>query len=298
MAKDQSNMMIKGMDEKGQPITVEKEVWRKEVLPELLKEAWDDPNLLYGVITLAADNDMANDVIEAVKRAKELDPIFERGAAMCAVIHIRTGDYDQAEKVLNDYIKEHGKTSTILAALARVFGARGDDSRMNALLKEALSLDPNNESALSWYGKMAQDSGGNKGEEKVYTEVARLSGSWLAQCLLAHKSVEKKDKFEAVRLYEEALKNSNHGQAAVTMAGVDLASAGYVMEMINLLEKIYDPELHGLDAGFCLVKGYLETGQKTMGIITLNKLEETRPEMGEHIQELRQALAKLPGDRG
>ena len=297
MSAPDQDQMLKAYDENGNPIMVSKDEWKAEVLPVMIEEAGDDPNLLYGVITLATDNGMVKDILDAAQRAYELDAHAERASTMLAVVLFRANQIDRAEQVLADYLDTHGKSSMILSCMARVHFIRNEFEPMLDVLDQALKLDPNNEMALDWLVTYHGEKGDGAAAHKALEGVALIPGSWRAQTWMAHKAIEEKDKSQAVALYSEALKKSNYSQEAMTLAGMDLVAGGHIIEMIDLLEPDYDPDKHGVGPGWSLVQGYLHTGQKRRGILMLNKIDGIHPsQMNDAVVEARKELAKLPDE--
>lgn len=294
-SKDQK-MMLKGVDENGQPILVTAAEWRSEVLPIMIKKAWDEPSMLYGVITLATDNGMVADVLEAAEHVYTIDTIPERATTMLAIITLRAGNLERAEKVLGDFFDKNDKTAMTLSCQARLLQAQGKDDQAKQSLHDALAIDPNNEIALDGWSACHLGEGDERIREAL-ENIAATPGAWRPQTWLAHLAIERKDKSAAVALYAEAVKKSNSGREAVTLAAMDLGDAGYIIEMIDLLQELYNPDEHGVPPGWNLVQGYLQTGQKRRGILMLNKIDGLQPpEMTEAFQKMRQDLAKLPDE--
>lgn len=293
MPQNKDDRMISGLDENGNPEYTDKETWRTTVLPELKANAWDDPNMIYGVITLAADNGMAADIFDLAERAVEIDQVKERSHSMYAIVLMRAGELERSEKVVDDYAEKFGASSTMLSLKARHYMAKGENEKMADTLLAALKIDPNNEMALQWYSDAMGSKDDQSGKDQVLIRVAGFEGSWRAQTWLAHQAIEKKDKSTAVKMYMEAIEKSEAAVEPVTLAAVDLFHAGHVIEMIKLIEDVWDPQKHGPDAGISLVHGYIQTGEKEKAVVALNKVEGLRPDLGEQLQKIRQEIGKM-----
>lgn len=289
-------MFLKGTDENGKPIHVTRSEWKNEVLPELLRNTWDDLNMLYSVISLACDNDMPEKILEAAEHAYKSDPVTERAATMYSIVMIRNGRYEEAREILEGYIEKEGKSAMTLSCLARTLKLLDCKELFEKTLGESLALNPNDETTLSWWVESQREGKEEQNDVKALQEIARTEGSWRAQTWLAHMAIEHNDKVEAIDYYRQALENSQACQEAVTLSAMDLVHAGHTIELIDLLEQYYDSEKHEVDAGIHLVQAYIQTGQKTKGIRTLNKVEAKRPDLGEQIFKMRQTLAKLPSE--
>lgn len=296
MSEKEPKMMVKGMDEQGKPIMVTPEVWRDEVLPDLIQKSWDDPNMMYGVIALATDNGFSEQVLEAAQHSLETDPIRERASTMYGIVLIRSNQAEKSRDFLLEELKEQTTSAMLYSVLGRAKLTLGDIDGNKEALEKALDLDPNNEMALSWFEQALQGGEGAEAVVQMLQNVCEKDGSWRAQTWLAHRAIEAKDKATAVDYYEEAIEKSGTGVEAMTLAAIDLLTAGHVIEMIEMISDRYEPETHGADVGFCLVQGYLKTGQKARGILALNQVEGIRPELGEQIMAIRKELAKLPAE--
>lgn len=297
MSQDKEKMFLKGTDENGKPIHVSRDEWKDKVLPEMIEQTWDDLNMLYSVISLACDNDMPDQVLDAARHAYETDTIAERASTMYSIVLIRNGLYADALKVLEDYIQKEGKTATILSCLARTHKLMGQNDLFSQTLIEAIDLDPNDEIILTWWLENQREGQENPDDKAALLEIAKKDGTWRAQTWLAHMAIENNEKFEAIDFYKQALEKSDACQEAVTLSAMDLVQAGHVIELIDLMEQFYDPVKHEVDAGIHLVQAYIQTGQKIKGIQMLNHVEAKRPELGEQIFKMRQNLANLPDEK-
>lgn len=288
---------VGAIDKDGKEVEMTKEQWEKEILPTLLEKAGDNPNMLYGIIALAADNGMAEAVVETCRKAHELDAIPERGATTYAIILTKAGRLDEARQVLEKYISEYGKTDIILTSMARILILSGDIEKAVQALHDALEINPNNEKAVEWLADHYRETEGPDAEKKVLEKLSERSGSWRCLIWLGHRDVEAGNKTGAIEYYNQAIEASNSDSDALTIVAGDLLQNGHVLEMIRMMEECYDVKKHGINPGWSLVNGYLQTGQKRTGIALLNQLEDCdRPDLTAHFDEMRKSLAKLPDE--
>ena len=295
MPEESKPKMAMAFDQDGNPIQIPLDEWRDQVLPRMLEETWGDPNLLYGVVTLAADNGLASEVIEAVERAAEMDDHVERAAVMRAVIYFRADRIDDAEKILDEYLAQEARTPSTLATLARIRQKKGDNEGFENLLGESLQMDPNQDQALAWWADHHRDAYGEERETEALQKIAKHEGAWLPLIYLANKALRSGDKFGGIDIYKNAIEVSNYHKDALTVAAGDMLQHGHLIEMIDIIEPIYDSEVHGPNPGWSLVKGYLQTGQKRKGIMMLNKIEDPdRLDMKGPMEEMRERFTKLP----
>ena len=297
MCEKDGDKMMDCLDADGNLMQVPPETWRDEVLPELLESSWDDINLLYGVITLAADNGFAKDVLDACGQAVKIDPYPERAAVTTAIIQLRAGDLESAENTLAKFEEEKGKTSLSRTYTSILLGMQNKEDEMKAALFEALEIDPNNDLALEHWLDIHADENDLEKAIEALEEISKLPNSWASRLHLGFLAVAEQDKSKAVSLFTEAVEMAEGNTTSLTESGGALMEAGFVVEMIDLLEPYYDPQKHGPVPGWILIQGYLATGQKRKGIHNLNKVQDVAPqEMLGQLDELRIELAKLPDE--
>ena len=108
--------------------------------------------------------------------------------------------------MLERAIARHGDNAYLLANLARVYAALGDEERADALIWRALELDPNEASftqladRATWLRRT-----GRKRPSRPMRGPRHLPGSWRAQLWLARDALARGDLATATQLYEEAL---------------------------------------------------------------------------------------------
>ena len=134
--------IIEAFDAFGRKVAINADEWAKNVLPKSIESHKDNPDALYSDIMLAVSKGYEVWVIEAAQNLRKIDPI--KGTWFCYACNciFKNKDYDQAEKTLNEYIDENGKTGTVPTNLAKVYDARGDKDKCIELLKEGLRLNP------------------------------------------------------------------------------------------------------------------------------------------------------------
>jgi tetratricopeptide (TPR) repeat protein len=254
---------IRMFDAYGREMLIPKKQWREKVLPDSIQQAWDDPERLAGIVLSSIGDGYAMEVAQAARRLYETDTNAERGATLFAIIQMRTGQTDEAEKTLRDYIEKQGESGVILTNLAQVQQSRGQHKLAMATLWHALELDPNMDKAFGWYTAECRESGGEESGLEAVRCIAALPGAWRAMLWLANDSLKRSDIEEALEIYKDAFSIAPDPPPAdmlMQMSG-DLGTRGYQPEIINLVQPRFNPQIHGLVVGNNIIKALLDLGQ-------------------------------------
>ncbi|MBE6051474.1 MAG: hypothetical protein E7214_12710 [Clostridium sp.] len=248
--------MIEFIDSNGKRDKMPVSKWREEVIPSKLKNAWDKPAELYDEILESIEGGFAEDVVEAAEHLREIDDIKERGATICAIAYMSISDFANAEKVLMRYIEEFGKTGIILTNLAKVYDSKGEKDKVLDTLWEGLNLEPNQDNGVAWYLAIHKESEGQEGYISALNKIAAIDGSWYANLLIAREFIIKKEIEEAKKIYTKVLeKHSTNSNVLITISS-DLGQAGYIDEMISLIEPLFNINVHLPQVGLNLLNGY------------------------------------------
>lgn len=253
---------IRAFDQDGREVMVPREEWRTNVLPGMVKEAWDNPDHLYAVILNSISDGFVNDITEAAQHLYETDILPARGACMWGVALIQTGRLDEAERVLAGFGETGGEDGSVLVNLAKVYAARGEGERAETTLWRALEVEPNLDNGLGWYAGLAQERGGEQGARTALERVAAMPASWRAQLWLARAELAGGELGRARALYTEALERAPRPvppDLLMQMSG-DLGGRGHLAELVSFTRPHFVPEVHGLPVGNNLLKALMDTG--------------------------------------
>lgn len=263
---------IRAFDQFGREVMVPREEWRTNVIPGMLKEGWDDPERLYGVILNSINEGFVAEMADAAAHLLEIDPIAGRGACMAAIVMAGTGRRDEAEKLLTEFPAKHGEDGSVLVNLAKIYADKGETELAQKTLKRALEIEPNHDSGLGWYAALAQErgmresegqaAGGDAAAEAALREIAARPKSWRAQVWLARGELNSGNVAAARALYEEALERSPKPvppDVLMQMSG-DLGAKGHLRELIELTAPHFVPDWHGIAVGNNLIKALVDTG--------------------------------------
>lgn len=266
--------MIQAFDAYGRPVLVPREEWRTKVLPENLRAHWDDPDALYQLVLRSVDDGFHADVLEAADRLNGIDPIPERGATVLAIVLMRNGALNEAERLLNSFTQQRGESGVILTNLAKVYAERGQAQRADDTLWRALELDPNLENAVAWYLAAQRERGGPAAEVDAMHRIAALPGSWRAQLWLARVALASGDRDQALALYRESLSRVEGPVPPLLLEQMsgDLGTQGMLRELVDLTAPLFDAARHGVMVGNNLMKAYLDLGEPESARAVLERL--------------------------
>ncbi|WP_419191712.1 tetratricopeptide repeat protein [Engelhardtia mirabilis] len=275
-------------DREGNAVLIDAEEYRTGILPRMFESVRQQPDQLYALLVDAFGRGWFEDGLESARALIEVDPNRERAATMLGIALMQTGRLDEAQAVLEAQVASAGPSGVVLTNLAKVRANRGDHEGAEALLWEALQLDPNVPNSVEWWGAIARERDGEAGWITALERVAALDGSWRAQLWLARTALEAQDPERALELYAQALPRAREYGDALMMISGDLGRTGHPGRAVALIEPVYDPAVHGPTAGFNLIHASLQVGEREAGLRVLGRLEALeRKDISRHLSELR-----------
>ncbi|HEY4838333.1 MAG TPA: tetratricopeptide repeat protein [Candidatus Acidoferrales bacterium] len=254
--------MIRVYDGYGREFFVPKEEWRAKVLPGNIKSNWNNPEVLYTVIVGALKDGFRSEIVAAAGQLYKIDPDRACAACVWGIVLMDEGRLDDAEKVFRDFISKHGDDGSILTNLAKVYSKRKNTSMADEILWHALEVDPNQESGLSWYQAIFREREGSFSEEAALRRVATLPKSWRAQLRLARTALQSHNLEQALAYYRESFSRADNPAPTDMLMQIsgDLGNAGYLAELLQLVEPHFVFAVHGLQVGNNLIKSHLDLG--------------------------------------
>ena len=254
---------IRAFDQNGREVMVPRDEWRTNVIPGMLKEAWENPDQLYVVILNSLNDGFVAEMADAAQHLYEIDPIPGRGTCMWGILLMQTGRLDEAEQLLAGFAVKHGhEDGSVLVNLAKVYAAQDRMELAGSTLWHALEIEPNHDNGLGWYASMAQEKGGDQGAREVLEKVAEMPASWRAQLWLARGELNANNLARAKELYAEALARSPRPTPPdflMQMSG-DLGAKGHLVELVEFTGPNFLPEYHGIAVGNNLIKALVDLG--------------------------------------
>lgn len=253
---------IEAFDEHGRKIYISRDQWRDNVLLGALKSQWNDPDALYGTIVDAINDGFEKDIVEATKHLFEIDYQPDRAATIWGIVLLRSGRLDDSEKVLRDFMADHGEHGFILTNLAKVYFARNDVAKAQEILWHGIEIDPNQDNGMGWYVEMQRERGGQDAYVHALKQIAAIPNSWRAQLWLAREAIGSNDIDGAIQLYNECISRVQKPVPADALMQIssDLGRAGYLEKVSELVEPHFDVDHHGLQVGNNLIKAHVDSG--------------------------------------
>ncbi len=253
---------VRAFDQDGREVVVPREEWASNVLPGMIKEAWELPDQLYFVILNSLNDGFVAEVTEAAAHLYEIDSVPARGACVWGIVLLQTGRLDEAEAVLAGYVAKNGEDASVLVNLAKVYAAKGDGERAETTLWRSLELEPNLDNGLAWFATAAQQNGGDDAAKAALEKLRAMPTSWRAQLFLARGELQMGNVAGAKALYVEALERAPRPvppDFLMQMSG-DLGGKGLLAELVELTGPQFVPEVHGLPVGNNLIKANFDLG--------------------------------------
>jgi tetratricopeptide (TPR) repeat protein len=288
--------MIRVFDEYGREMFITKQEWRKNVLPGILKKAWNQPDELYNVIVSTLNDGFHSDVIGAAKHLYKIDPSRSRSACVWGIVLMEAGRLVEAKRIFSDHIARQGEDGFILTNLAKVYARENNDTKAEEILWHALEVDPNQENGVGWYEVIHRERGGEVASHEALLRVAGLSDSWRAQLWLARTALMERQLDRALALYHETLSRVTKPVPADVLMQIsgDLGNAGHLLELLAIVEPFFDPSFHGLQVGNNLMKAHFDLGEIEAARRILDRLYGLkRPDWRETLSFWELELAKV-----
>lgn len=269
MDKGSHNKEIKLFDQYGRSYNVELKNWKQNILPNAIKESWEDPNSLGQIIIQAIKQGAYKDVELASKRLIEIDTNKERAISLRCLVLTELKDIKEAKYLLNKYIKENPPSAPILLSLAKIYTSEGDLHLAFKYCEEALLIDPNDEGALQLYWQFRVLEG-----RQALVDVSRLPNSWRSKCYLAKLELERDNTEGALNFYKLAFEDSKepYPEELLTMVSGELGNAGLLIEALNLSLDKFDPKEHELAIANNIIKLLIDLGQPAEAKELIKKL--------------------------
>lgn len=283
--------MIRAYNEAGQPIYMDRDKYRKTVLPDQFRRMTNDPDALYNLIVITLGDEFFEDAIAPARRLLAIDGDRERATTVLGISLMRSGRLDEAEQLLDAYLREVGPSGVVLTNLAKVHAQRGESGRAEEILWQALECDPNQDNGLVWWATLQRERSGEAGYLEALRRVSELPGSWRAQLWLARHLLESGQTESALATYRSTLPAAAAFGDALGMISGDLGNHGLSRESLEIVGSVYDSARHGTQAGYNLIQSCLEIGDRRRGRELLAKVEQMKhPEWMEPLARLRHAL--------
>lgn len=285
---------IRMYDSHGNEVLITRQEYRKKVLPNSFERSKSNPDELYGTIVLALQNGFFEECLSPARQLVQIDPDKERSATVLGIALMKNNRLDEAQEVLESYLKQNGDSSVILTNLAKVLAAKGEADESIRLLWKALTVDPNQKNALDWWGAIHREKEGEEGFYKALERIAQVPDSWRPQLWLARRLLEQKKIDSAITIYRKVLASVPETGDALMMISGDLGNNGYLAQMLDLILPFYKPEKHGPTAGLNLIQASIQLGEKETGLKLCDSVERLqRYDLKQYLEQSRIQLKEL-----
>ncbi len=290
----QEDEMISLYDKDGNQFHIAKSEYLKKVLPEKFETVKNNPDELYNLIILTLQDGFFEECLPPAKQLLQIDPSKERSVTVLGISLMKNKLLDEAQELFEDYLKQNSDSDVVLTNLAKVFAEKGEEEKSIQTLWKALTINPNQDNAVDWWGAIHNEKKGENGFYEAMEQLAQLPGSWRPQLWLARRLVEQKKISAATAIYQKVLESEPEDGNALMMISGDLGNSGYIMQMLDLVLPFYKPEKHGAMAGLNLIQACIQLGNKKTGLMLCDSLDKLqRYDIKQHIEQLREQLEKL-----
>jgi tetratricopeptide (TPR) repeat protein len=284
---------VKMLDEEGKEVKVPRKQWIEEILPQSLKQAWDDPDTLYAMLVAALNENVALAIMKGVRRLAEIGSIPEQPAVLEGVALMQAGQRDKAEGIFNVFLESHGPTASILTNLAKIQHERGEKTQAEETLAKALALDANLEHLLIWHLSLLKQRGGDEAAQAALRQLAEDPKNWRARMFIARALLKARRNGEALAAYKRAITEGDVSPDGLAQITSDLGRAALPGEMIDMVLPMYEARKHGPLAGINLLQAMMQSGRldEAEGLLAnLNELKH--PMLQEILADFAGKLAK------
>lgn len=287
------NGPIRVYDKEGKEYLIPRDAYRKDVLPGVFEKAWNNEDALYSAIVATLRDGFYLEALAPAVQYQNLSKDAESSAVLLGITYMKLGRLKEARDSLETYLNKHGDSGSVLTNLAKVIADEGDAKRSLEILWKSLTVDPNQDNALDWWGAIHYEKGGADARIDSIKKVAELPGSWRPQLWLARHYLEAGERNKALTIYHSILSTSaaSRGDVLMMITG-DLGNNGQLREAINLIASVYDPRKHGIETGINLVMAYKQLKMRKEGLTLLSQLEALgRYDWREYLTKLKHELS-------
>lgn len=278
---------VRAFDEFGREVLIPISQWRRDLLPQALDQAKNDPDAFSGILLDALQTGGAAELVPAAAHLHSIDTNPERGAAVHGLVLLAANQPAEAEDVLVTYLGQFGPSATILTHLARAQATQNRLDEADATLWRAIEANPNDEAAVGLYAARSREREGDFGWQSSLERVATLPGAWLPLLWLGRSALEARNRTLAVGLYKQAIESSGRPAPTLLLQSVsgDLGQFGLLEDALRLVRPAYDPEVHGIAVGNNLLRATLDSGQPAEALTLVRDLARlNQPEMSEQLR--------------
>lgn len=290
----QEDEMIALYDKDGNQFQITKTEYLKNVLPEKFESVKNNPDELYNLIILTLQDEFFEECLKPARQLFQMEPNNERSTTILGIALLKNKHLDESQKLFENYLKQHADSDVILTNLAKVFAEKGEEEKSIQILWKALTINPNQDNAVDWWGAIHNERKGENGFYEAMEQLAQLPGSWRPHLWLARRLLEQKKIDSATAIYRKVLESAPEGENAFMMISGDLGNNGYLLQMLDLVLPFYEPRKHGPMAGLNLIQACVQIGNKETGLLLCDSINDLQSyDIKQYVEELREQLKRL-----
>jgi Flp pilus assembly protein TadD len=263
---------LEAVDAFGRRVRISRDEYRNKILPDLLKQHGSNPDQLIAVILQALRDGFASDVLPAANRLTVVDKDVERALSVLAVVQRDCGELDSAEATLRELQQKKPTSAAARVGLGMIADLRGDATKAEALLWEALQLDCNHTDAVHGWLQLRHRVVGDAGYPAELAKVVALPGAWRAPLWQARWLVQQGQAEAAAPIYRDVLGRVGHESDALVMAAADLVQLQRHDLVAELIVPRFQPGRHHPHVGLALLHHFLQRENHELGSALLHQM--------------------------
>ncbi|MCP9496598.1 MAG: hypothetical protein MSG64_19345 [Pyrinomonadaceae bacterium MAG19_C2-C3] len=291
---DNTGEMITVLDEQGECVLISRDEYRVNVLAESFRVADDDAESLNLAVLNALRDGFVAESVAPAQRLYEIDDERERATVTLGTVLAQSGKLAEARLLFEEFLEDKPDSSRVMSHLARVLGEMGERDAACDLLWKSLTLDPNQDEGLDWWGEIHFERDGAQSFYRAMERAAQLPASWRPQIWLARRHLEQHEIKESLTLYHQVIEKAEGDARSLQIVSGDLVNNGYAAEVKALILPLYDAAQHGAETGLNLIQACYELGDRATGLALCNAIERfARPDQAHYIKHFRQELKQM-----
>ncbi len=278
--------------EDGTPIQISKSEYRTKVLPDMLKSNWDDPANLYSLIHQAIDDDLVDDILPALARLQEIDPIHDRAMQTKTNVMIQQKKYTEVKEITQAFIQDHPNNAVAYLNLARAESFMGNEDATFTAIKKVVELDANMANPLNWYLDLLYNKAGAQIEQEELQRIASLENNYYAKLKLGMRFLENDQHEEALLWFKQTIETESVDSNVLIEISANMGHGGFIKELKEWMAPIFDAKKHDTRVALNLLNCCVELNDSATGknLLFNLKMAGYHPQFKDAIEEFTQKL--------
>lgn len=253
---------VKTITDDGDVLFIPKRQWRKLILPQQIELYWHEPDPLYAVLVKAVEVGYWRPMLPFIDRLIAIDTHYERAYSLKSIVYQKLHEPENARKVLETCIEQHGPSPFILINLCKVQVKIDPECDIANLLLQAIIQDPNNETAVEWWSRIFEKKNPEKGYPHALAMlIGQFQHSYRPYLLLARHFLNLDSLEGAVNCYERALQLAGGDPEVILCLAADMNRKKYYKETVRLIQPYFDFYKHGAEAALKYAEACLGASQ-------------------------------------